>query len=75
MILNKVKLIRYIKRSYQVHTTELGRITCNYYMSYKSINKFNKPLVEDMTEKSFFEVFSKCDEFANMKIYDDEKVN
>ena len=53
MILNEVKLIRYIKRSQQVHTTELSRIACNYYMSYKSIDKFNKSLVEDMTEKSF----------------------
>ena len=53
MILNEVKLIRYIKRSHQVHTTELSRIACNYYMSYKSIDKFNKSLVEDMTEKSF----------------------
>ncbi len=53
MILNEVKLIRYIKRSHQVNTTELSRIACNYYMSYKSIDKFNKSLVEDMTEKSF----------------------
>ena len=53
MILNEVKLIRYIKRSHQVRTTELSRIACNYYMSYKSIDKFNKSLVEDMTEKSF----------------------
>ena len=73
MILNEVKLIRYIKISKQVHTTELGRIACNYYMSYKSIDKFNKSLVEDMTEKSFIEVFSESDEFANMKIYEDEK--
>ena len=53
MILNEVKLIRYIKRSHQAHTTELSWIACNYYMSYKSIDKFNKSLVEDMTEKSF----------------------
>ena len=39
MILNEVKLIRYIKRSHQVRTTELSRIACNYYMSYKSIDK------------------------------------
>ena len=73
VVLNEVKLIRYFKNSHQVHTTELGRIACNYYMNYKSIDKFNKSLVEDMTERSFIEVFSKCDEFANMKIYEDEK--
>ena len=63
MILNEVKLIRYIKRSHQVRTTELSRIACNYYMSYKSIDKFNKSLVEDMTEKSF-----------KYEIYEDEKI-
>ena len=72
-VLNNVKLIRYIDKSGQVHSTDLGRIASNYYMSYKSIDQFNKGLKENMTENSFLGLLAKSEEFINMKIYEEEK--
>ena len=37
-ILNEFKLIRYVSSTGRVHSTELGRIASNYYMSYETIS-------------------------------------
>ena len=72
-ILNQTKLIRYVMKTGQVHSTELGRIASNYYMSYKTVDNFNKTLREGMFEDEFLNVFAKSDEFSNLKVYDEEK--
>ena len=72
-ILNEFKLIRYISSTGRVHSTELGRIASNYYMSYKTISEFNEKLREDMFDEELLNLFSLSNEFANMKLYSEEK--
>ncbi len=71
--LNEFKLIRYVPTTGRVHSTELGRIASNYYMSYKTITEFNEKLREDMFDEELLNVFSLSNEFSNMKLYDEEK--
>ena len=72
-ILNEFKLIRYVSSTGRVHSTELGRIASNYYMSYKTISEFNEKLREDMFDEELLTLFSSSNEFANMKLYSEEK--
>ena len=74
-ILNEFKLIRYVSSTGRVHSTELGRIASNYYMSYKTISEFNEKLREDMFDEELLTLFSSSNEFANMKLYSEEKQN
>ena len=67
-ILNEFKLIRYVSSTGRVHSTELGRIASNYYMSYKTISEFNEKLREDMFDEELLNIFSLSNEFANMKL-------
>ena len=72
-LLNEFKLIRYVSSTGRVHSTELGRIASNYYMSYKTISEFNEKLREDMFDEELLNLFSLSNEFANMKLYPEEK--
>ena len=72
-ILNEFKLIRYVPSTGRVHSTELGRIASNYYMSYKTISYFNENLREDMFDEELLNLFSKSNEFSNMKLYSEEQ--
>ena len=72
-ILNENKLIRYVKGTGRVHSTELGRIASNYYMSYITIAYFYENLRENMFDDDLLTLFAKSREFSNMKLYDEEK--
>ena len=72
-ILNDNKLIRYVKATGRVHSTELGRIASNYYMSYKTISDFYEQLRENMFDDELLTLFSSSKEFSNMKLYPEEK--
>ena len=72
-LLNEKKLIRYVKATGRVHSTELGRIASNYYMSYISISEFYENLRENMFDDELLTLFSSSKEFANMKLYPEEK--
>lgn len=71
--LNKFKLIRFIKSNQTVHSTELGRIASKYYMSYMSIAEFYEKLNDNMYDFEFLQLFSKTEEFSNMRITQEEK--
>ena len=72
-ILNEFKLIRYVSSTGRVHSTELGRIASNYYMSYRTISEFNEKLREDMFDEELLNLFALSNEFQNMKVYQEEK--
>jgi len=72
-ILNENKLIRYVKNTGRVHSTELGRIASNYYMSYVTISEFYENLQENMSDEGLLTLFSRSREFSNMKLYPEEK--
>ena len=71
--LNEHKLIRYVSSTGRVHSTELGRIASNYYMSYQTISEFNEKLRDDMFDEELLTIFASSNEFANMKNYSEEK--
>jgi len=71
--LNKFKLIRYVKNTGALHSTEFGRIASKYYMSYQTIASFAENLREDMYDGDLLQLFSKSEEFSSMRIYPDEK--
>ncbi len=71
--LNKFKLIRFIRGNATVHSTELGRIACKYYMSYMSIANFYEKLNNNMYDYELLQLFSKTEEFSNMRITTEEK--
>ena len=72
-LLNDRKLIRYVKATGRVHSTELGRIASNYYMSYITISEFYENLRENMFDDELLTLFSSSKEFSNMKLYPEEK--
>ena len=72
-LLNEFKLIRYVSSTGRVHSTELGRIASNYYMSYKTISEFNEKLRDGMFDEELLILFSSSNEFSNMKLYSEEK--
>ena len=72
-LLNENKLIRYVKATCRVHSTELGRIASNYYMSYITIAEFYENLRENMFDEELLTLFAKSKEFSNMKLYQEEK--
>ena len=72
-LLNDRKLIRYVKATGRVHSTELGRIASNYYMSYVTVSEFYENLRENMLDDELLTLFSSSKEFSNMKLYPEEK--
>ena len=72
-VLNDNKLIRYVKATGRVHSTELGRIASNYYMSYATIAEFYEELRENMFDEELLTTFASSKEFSNMKLYPEEK--
>jgi len=70
--LNKFKLIRYLRSNATVHSTELGRIASKYYMSYMSIAEFYEKLNDNMYDYELLQLFSKTEEFSNMRIMQEE---
>ena len=72
-LLNDTKLIRYVKATGRVHSTELGRIASNYYMNYMTISEFYENLRENMFDEELLTIFSSSREFFNMKLYPEEK--
>lgn len=71
--LNKFKLIRFVRSNSSVHSTELGRIASKYYMSHQSIAAFYEKLTDNMYDYDLLLLFSKTEEFSNMRITQEEK--
>lgn len=72
--LEKHDLIKYDRRSGLLHSNSLGRISSYYYVNHESMKVYNDHLTHDMSEIEIFRIFSLSDEFKNMFVREDEKL-
>lgn len=71
--LHKTQMIIYDDRTGFLTSKDLGRIASNYYISYQSIEVFNKMLKKKMTEADVFATIASATEFAQMQSRDTEQ--
>lgn len=61
-------MIRYVKHTGTLHSTDLGRTASHYYIKYASIETFNDLLKPFMNEKQTLAMVSKSEEFEQVKV-------
>ena len=83
-----MKLIRYDRKNFFVQSTELGRISSNFYIKCETMDKICKEFKitfdqsdynvqttvknDFISELRLFRVLANCKEFENIKVRDDE---
>lgn len=73
-MLEKHHLLKYDRRSGTLQPTVLGRIASYYYVNHTSMETYNKYLKPDMSEIEIFRLFSISDEFKNLHVRGEEKL-
>ncbi|THH28522.1 hypothetical protein EUX98_g5677 [Antrodiella citrinella] len=73
-MLEKCNLIKYERASGRFQSTELGRIASHYYVTYNSMATYNQHLRPTMTTLELFRVFALSNEFKNLPVRQDEKL-
>ncbi|KAI3388301.1 hypothetical protein SNEBB_003991 [Seison nebaliae] len=71
--LDKTNLIRYDRKSGQLHSTELGRIASHYYCTFETMTTYHQLLKPTLSEIELLRVFSLSSEFKQMHVRDEEK--
>ena len=74
LILDKANMIRYDRRSGDLHATNLGRIASHHYVSHASMSVYNEHLRSTMEEIDLFRVFSLSHEFRHLPIRQEERL-
>ncbi|KAK6736456.1 hypothetical protein RB195_019253 [Necator americanus] len=72
--LDKGNLVKYDKKSGLVQATELGRIASHYYCTFESMQTYNQLLKPTATEIDLFRIFSLSNEFKNIAVREEEKL-
>lgn len=72
--LDKSGLIKYDRKSGHFQVTELGRIASYFYCSHGTMQTFNQLLKPTLTEIELFRVFSLSEEFKNINVREEEKM-
>ena len=73
-ILDKHGLIKYDRKTGLLESTVLGRIASYYYLKYPSVAVYNQHLKPNMGMIELFKVFSLSQEFNNISIREEEKI-
>ena len=72
--LDKSGLIRYDRRTGNLHVNDLGRIAAHYYVTHTTLQAFNEHLKPAMGDIELLRVFTLADEFKNISVREDEKL-
>ena len=73
-VLDKCNLIKFDRRSGNIHSTELGRIASHYYCTNETMATYNQFLKPTLSEIELFRVFSLSGEFKHITIREEEKL-
>ena len=73
-VLDKHNLIKYDRKSGSFQVTALGRVASHYYVSHDSMNVFNENLKSSMSEIEIFRLFSLSEEFKQIHVREEEKI-
>ncbi|RYP56558.1 hypothetical protein DL771_011877 [Monosporascus sp. 5C6A] len=73
-VLKKSNLITYDEKTGKVKATELGRIASHYYITYGSMDTYNKLIQPSITTIELFRVFALSAEFKYIPVRQDEKL-
>lgn len=73
-VLKKSNLITYDEKTGKMKATELGRIASHYYITYGSMDTYNKLIQPSITTIELFRVFSLSAEFKYIPVRQDEKL-
>lgn len=74
VVLERSKLITYDALTGKLQPTELGRISSHYYITHKSMTTYNTNLGPNMNRIDLFRVFALSEEFKNIPVRDEEKM-
>ncbi|KAI1501740.1 Sec63 Brl domain-containing protein [Biscogniauxia marginata] len=73
-VLKKSNLITYDEKTGKLKATELGRIASHYYITYGSMDTYNKLIQPSITTIELFRVFALSAEFKYIPVRQDEKL-
>ncbi|KAH8119267.1 Sec63-domain-containing protein [Phellopilus nigrolimitatus] len=73
-MLEKCNLLKYERSSGKFTSTELGRIASHFYVTYNSMATYNQHLRPTMSTLELFRVFALSNEFKNIPVRQDEKL-
>ncbi|XP_039272645.2 activating signal cointegrator 1 complex subunit 3-like [Styela clava] len=70
--LAKAKMTRFTERTGYFNSTDMGRTASHYYINHHTIELFNEMINPTMSISNIFVMISKCSEFEQIKLRDDE---
>ncbi|CCC04975.1 hypothetical protein SMACR_04342 [Sordaria macrospora] len=73
-VLKKSNLIKYDEKTGKLQSTELGRIASHYYITYGSMDTYNKLIQPSITDVELFRVFAQSAEFKYIPVRQEEKL-
>ena len=73
-VLKKSNLIKYDEKTGKLQSTELGRIASHYYITYGSMDTYNKLVQPSITDVELFRVFAQSAEFKYIPVRQEEKL-
>lgn len=74
ILLDRAGLIKYDKRVGNFQSTPIGKVASHYYIKYESMGVYNKNLKPTMGMIDIFRLFSLSNEFANIPVRENEKM-
>ncbi|KAJ1627390.1 Sec63 Brl domain-containing protein [Pavlovales sp. CCMP2436] len=72
-VLDRAGLVRYVRKTGAIQSTDLGRVAAHYYVSHETISLYNEYLKPTLTDIELFRLFSLSKEFAYMSVREEEK--
>ncbi|KAK3330391.1 Sec63 Brl domain-containing protein [Apodospora peruviana] len=73
-VLQKSNLVKYDEKTGKLKSTELGRIASHYYITYGSMDVYNKLIQPAITDVELFRVFAQSAEFKYIPVRQEEKL-
>ena len=73
-ILEKAEMINFDKRSGEFLSNEIGRVAAYYYCTHETMDTLKMFLKKSMSDIEVFKVFSKCAEFRNITVREEDKM-
>lgn len=67
-------MVKYDRRTGQLHSTELGRIASHYYVTPSSMATYNQHLRPSIGFIELFRVFALSDEFKYIPVREEDKI-
>jgi len=73
-VLKRSNLVKYDEKTGRLQSTELGRIASHYYITYGSMDTYNKLIQPSITDVELFRIFAQSAEFKYIPVRQEEKL-